>query len=110
MFFEQFNKLCIANNTTPTRFTIDILQLSSSKVTAWKNGSIPKYKTLKAIADYFNVTVGSLFDEETLPPELTAEEQKLLDIYRTLSESNKIRFEERGLALIEQQKSLLNQE
>lgn len=74
MFFEQFNKLCIANNTTPTRFTIDILQLSSSKVTAWKNGSIP------------------------------------LDIYRTLTESNKIRFEERGLALIEQQKSLLNQE
>lgn len=64
MFYDQFDILCKKNNTTPTEFTTKILKLSSSKVTAWKNGSIPKYGILKSIADYFNVTVGYLFDGE----------------------------------------------
>ena len=107
MFFEQFSKLCLANNTTPTRFTIDILKLSSSNVTAWKNGSIPKYKTLKTIADHFNVTVGFLFDgESALPAGLTADERRIVDIYRKLTECNKSRLEERGLIFIEQQNSV----
>lgn len=47
MFYDQFEKLCKERNTTPTQFTKDILNLSSSKVTMWKNGSIPKYEILK---------------------------------------------------------------
>ncbi len=64
MFYEQFDNLCRKNGTSPTRFTVDRLHLSSSKVTAWKNGSIPKYEILKQIADCFGVSVGYLFDGE----------------------------------------------
>lgn len=92
MFFDQFSKLCTAHNTNPTKFVTDILHLSSSKVTAWKNGSIPKYEILNTIADYFNVSVGTLFDgiKKSSPTvELTADEQELLDIYNKLSEKSK---------------------
>ena len=64
MFYEQFEILCRKNGTSPTKFTVDELGLSSSKVTAWKNGSIPKYGILKQIADFFGVSVGYLFDGE----------------------------------------------
>ena len=64
MFYSNFDKLCRKIGTTPTAFTKDILNLSTSKVTAWKNGSIPKYEILQQIADVFNVSVGELFDGE----------------------------------------------
>lgn len=62
MFYEQFKKLCEQKGTTPTAFVRDILKISTSKVTAWKNGSIPKIGILQDIAKYFGVTVGYLFD------------------------------------------------
>lgn len=62
MFYDNFNKLCTKKGTSPTAFTRDVLGLSTSKVTAWKGGSIPKYEILQQIADAFNVTVGELFD------------------------------------------------
>lgn len=62
MFYEQLELLCKENGTTPTAFVRDVLNLSTSKVTAWSNGSIPKIGILKEIASYFNVTVGYLFD------------------------------------------------
>ena len=62
MFYDNFAKLCTKIGTSPTAFTKNILGLSTSKVTAWKNGSIPKYEILQQIADVFNVSVGDLFD------------------------------------------------
>ena len=64
MFYDNFNKLCEKTGTSPTAFTRDVLGLSTSKVTAWKNGSIPKYEILQQIADAFGVSVGELFDGE----------------------------------------------
>ena len=64
MFYDNFNRLCATIGTSPTAFTRDVLGLSTSKVTAWKNGSIPKYEILQQIADVFNVSVGELFDGE----------------------------------------------
>ena len=40
------------------------LNLSTSKGTAWKSESIPKYDILKSIAEYFEVSVSYLFEEE----------------------------------------------
>jgi transcriptional regulator with XRE-family HTH domain len=52
-----------------TKFVTEQLKLSSSKVTAWKSGAIPKYEILQQIADFFGVTIGYLFDGEyTSPP------------------------------------------
>ena len=85
MFFDNFEKLCASIGTTPTRFTKDVLGLSTSKVTAWKNGSIPKYEILQAIADVFNVTVGELFDgkKENAPAENN--KSVLTELYKIFS-------------------------
>lgn len=104
MFFEQFNKLCMSINTTPTKFVKEILRLSSSKVTAWKNGSIPKYEILEQISEYFNVTVGYLFDGDknsALTNKLTPDEQELLNNYKKLSPFNKGKISERAKILAE---------
>lgn len=91
MFFDQFAKLCAEQNTTPTKFVTDILHLSSSKVTAWKNGSIPKYEILNLIANYFNVSIGTLFDGKEKSPQikLTDIEESLLSDFRSLSSQGK---------------------
>ena len=95
MFFDQFNKLCSNINMSPTQFVTNVLHLSSSKVTAWKNGSIPKYGILNEIASYFNVSVGYLFDGESgsflnnlskNEQALTDIEEKLLKDFRNLSQ------------------------
>ena len=91
MFFDQFSRLCTAHNTNPTKFVTDVLHLSSSKVTAWKNGSIPKYEILNTIAGYFNVSVGTLFDgiKDSSTDQLTADEQELLQYFKKLSDKSK---------------------
>lgn len=104
MFFDQFSKLCEAENTTPTKFVTDILHLSSSKVTAWKNGSIPKYEILNSIANHFNVSIGTLFDgkeKSSSKDELSNDEQEMLDLFNALSRDNKIRIKERAAVLAE---------
>lgn len=103
MFFEQFERLCRENGTNPTSFTINILHLSSSKVTAWKNGSIPKYEILNSIAGYFGVTIGYLFDGEQkiTPSELSENEQKMLGLFRKLSDVQQERIIERAMTLAE---------
>lgn len=63
MFYNQLENLCKKNNLTVTALLKE-LGLSTSKGTAWKSGSIPKYYTLKLIADYFNVSVSYLFEDE----------------------------------------------
>lgn len=90
MFFDQLISLCEEKNTTPTKFVTEILHLSSSKVTAWKNGSIPKYEILNAIASYFDVSVGTLFDGRCNNiKSLTADEQELLENYNKLTDTDK---------------------
>lgn len=87
MIYKQLAELCESVGTTPTSFVKEVLKLSSSKVTAWKNGSIPKSEILIQIADYFGVTVGYLFDgkEKSSTVELSKEEQELLSIYKNVS-------------------------
>ena len=86
MFYDNFDKLCTKIGTSPTAFTRDVLGLSTSKVTAWKGGSIPKYEILQKIADVFNVSVGELFDGEDIEnitknaPDLEARSESEWDI------------------------------
>ena len=97
MFFDQLINLCEEKNTTPTKFVTEILHLSSSKVTAWKNGSIPKYETLDTIANYFDVSIGTLFDgKRTDANLLTADERELLENYRKLDDDKKKEISEKA--------------
>ena len=111
MFFDQFSRLCTAHNTNPTKFVTDVLHLSSSKVTAWKNGSIPKYEILNTIAGYFNVSVGTLFDgiKDSSTDQLTADEQKLLQYFKKLSDKSKGIVLGRAEQLAELEDSIANE-
>lgn len=94
MFFDQFSKLCSQANTTPTQFVTEVLHLSSSKVTAWKNGSIPKYGILNSIASYFNVSVGYLFDGEVAIQAnvLSENEQEMLELFDKFTNREQIKI------------------
>ena len=89
MLYDNFAALCSDAGLTPTKFTTEILKLSSSKVTAWKNGSIPKYEILQAISDYFGVTIGFLFDggDRVNLENLTDNERAILKVFRELTDT-----------------------
>lgn len=92
MFYDQLKSLCKAHHTTPTAFVTDILGLSSSKITAWKSGSIPKYGILKDIAAHFNVPISYLFQEDnehTTQSTLNESEKELITLFKNLSDEDK---------------------
>lgn len=63
-FFENIKKLCAVNGISVTTLAID-LGLSRSTSSGWRKGSQPRGKTLKMIADYFDVTVDRLIERPT---------------------------------------------
>lgn len=63
MFYEQFSKLCEANNIKQTTLARKI-GLSSSAPSYWRNGSIPQSDTVQKIANYFGVSVDSLLSND----------------------------------------------
>lgn len=62
-FYDTFETLCNKKGVTPTGAARDN-GISQSVVGMWKKrGSVPKYETLKKLANYFNVTVDQLVAE-----------------------------------------------
>lgn len=64
MFYDVLSTLCSSRNTTITAMLKE-LNISTSKGTAWKNGSTPNGELISTIADYFNVTTDYLLEKET---------------------------------------------
>lgn len=62
MFWKKFLLLCQKNGKKPTN-VIREMGLSSSSVTAWKNGAQPREMALAKVADYFGVDVDYFKDE-----------------------------------------------
>lgn len=58
-FFEQYKKICEERGVSLNGAAKEI-GLPSSSVTHWKDGAIPRIKTIQKIADYFGVTVDYL--------------------------------------------------
>ena len=61
VFFERFAALCKEMNETPNSVA-KALGISSGSVTAWKNGTEPRSKTLAKLAEYFGVTTDYLLN------------------------------------------------
>lgn len=60
MFYDLFHSLCTAKGVTPTQVARD-LGLRQSTVSMWKKqGTTPKYDTLRKLAEYFDVSVDEL--------------------------------------------------
>jgi transcriptional regulator with XRE-family HTH domain len=62
MFFQRLTKLCEERGISVTRLAKEIGK-GSATATGWKKGAPPRSDTLKAIADYFDVPVRYLKDE-----------------------------------------------
>ena len=58
-FYNNLEELCKKKKITLAALARE-LGLSNSATTYWKRGSVPKYETLKKIADYFETTVENL--------------------------------------------------
>lgn len=59
MFWGKLIELCNKEGISPHRLCLD-LGYSNATATKWKNGAAPQQRTLKKIADYFNVSVDYL--------------------------------------------------
>lgn len=65
MFYDVYERLCKQKNESPWNLPVKLgLLKSNSAVAQWKNGSVPRHKTLQALADYFGVSASYLMDLE----------------------------------------------
>lgn len=64
MFWSNFSSLCAQRGMSPNAVARD-LAIPSGSITAWKEGSEPRNKTLVKIADYFNVSVAFLLEDHS---------------------------------------------
>lgn len=55
LFFERFTELCTNAGSSPNA-EAKKLNIPSGSVTAWKNGAIPRTKTIQKIAEHFGVS------------------------------------------------------
>ena len=78
IFFERYSELCYSVNETPNSVAKE-LGVSSGSVTAWKNGTEPRPKTLSKIADYFGVTTDYLLGKETEKAPTSQGERRVSD-------------------------------
>ena len=92
--YDRITNLCKEKNVSRSKMCLD-LGLSKSTMSNMKSGRTSGVSTSTAqkIASYFNVSVGYLLGEEEnteikkSPSELSEGEQKLLDLFRRIPES-----------------------
>lgn len=59
MFYDIFTNLCNEKGLSPTA-TLQKLGVSTSKSTAWKNGSLPSASMLILLSEFFGVSIDYL--------------------------------------------------
>lgn len=80
MFFDNFNAICKVKHTTPTA-VVKLLGLSSSKVTAWKNGSLPKEEVIQKLADKLGVDTAAFFTDTPTRPQGSGDIEEEVVVY-----------------------------
>lgn len=93
-FSENLKRICTQKGTNPTTLCKE-LGLSTSKVSAWNNGSLPKQEVMLQLAKLLGCSVMDFFaDEDELheAPKQDEDEADILRVYRSLSRRNKHEF------------------
>ena len=67
MFWEIYSDLCQKRGLSPNAVAKE-LSITSGTVTGWKQGRAPQNAKLRAIADYFGVSVNYLLGKEDAAP------------------------------------------
>lgn len=93
MFWTRFYELCVNNGTKPNPVGKQ-LGIASSTITQWKQGTLPTSENLSKIAEYFNVSTDYLLGKETESVTLSPKQQKVLDLYDSLSPEQQKSFEQ----------------
>jgi transcriptional regulator with XRE-family HTH domain len=90
MFFQNFLRLCNSVNKKPSSVALD-LGIAKSTVSRWKEGSAPHPATLQKLADYFNVPVESMTEEqkETAPTVTDERDLEMLSLLSRLTPEQK---------------------
>lgn len=92
MFYDRFKELCDKRGITCNRAAIE-MGLSNATPTAWKKrGLTPKADTLAIIANYFNVSVDFLLDEEQKEEPLVNDDEELTEYLEILKTRPEIRM------------------
>lgn len=93
-FYENLQRICSNKNTTPTAVLRD-LGVSTSKITRWKNGALPKADMITRLAKALECQSMDFFmDENDLKPitELNDDELFFIRFYRDLQTPDKHRL------------------
>lgn len=90
IFHSRLSSICKANATTITKFAREILRISTSAPTNWKNGTVPGADVVAHAASHFGVTADYLLGLSDAPKrmtdsELTQQEHALLAQLRAAS-------------------------
>lgn len=100
MFYDNFKKLCEERGQKPTPVA-QKLGYSSSHVSKWKNGAMPRPAVVQKFADYFGVTPQQLlFGGEKEP---ASNGDKLNPDYTKLNAANRAAIDAAIAALLKAQ-------
>ncbi len=97
-FKTNFNRICREKGTTPTAI-LNKWGESTSSVTRWNHGALPKEAMLHRLADELGCSVADFFAEAdavvaapSAPPLLDEDEQDILRIFRAMSRRERHEF------------------
>lgn len=93
-FAKNFNRICSEKGITPTAL-LKNMKISTSKVTMWNNGSLPKEDMLIALSKELGCSVIDFFlDDNELERSvlLNEDERDIIRIYKMLSRKTKHEF------------------
>lgn len=96
MFADNLNKICKMRGTTLTG-VIKEMGLSTSKVSRWNNGALPKEEMMIQLADHLQCSVQDFFSDGNEQLSVNKEPQNddeadILRIYRSLERRTKHEF------------------
>lgn len=87
-FAENLKRICELRGTTPTTLCKE-LGLSTSKVSAWYGGSLPKQEVMLQLAQKLDCSVMDFFSDNEEYPELNDDEKDIIDIFRKMDRKSK---------------------
>lgn len=105
MFYDNFIKLCAKREIKPTPL-VTSMGLSSSNVSQWRDGSIPRADVLLKLSDYLGVSMRYLLTGEEEKPagqdasELNEQKIELMNLFDQFQLENQLELlgYARGLA------------
>lgn len=111
MFYENLEKILKEKNLTLNKLAKGT-GIAQSPTSRWKNGTIPNGETIIKICKYLNISADYLLDlNKTPPPEITEQEQELLEHFRQCSPGEQqsiLLLADAGATKAEQEKELSN--